>query len=161
RYGHQPTGVTMILDTLENLSSYFYFTSGFIQAFEFLSRPDLKDLPPGKYEIDGDHIFAIIVNDFGRKKEEGLLEIHRKYIDIQFVLSGTDEMGWKPMRLCFRPTGGFDHEHDAQLFKDEPSTWISVQPNSYAIFFPEDAHMAMFSFAKIHKVIIKVAINKE
>ena len=96
-----------------------------------------------------------------QKKEEGCLEIHCKYIDIQFVLSGTDEMGWKPKKLCFCPTGDFDQEKDAQFFKDDPDTWISVQPDSYAIFFPEDAHMAMFSPAKIHKAIIKVAVNKE
>lgn len=151
----------MILDILENISSYFYLNSGFKKAFDFLSRADLKDLPPGKYEIDGEHVFAIIVNDFGMEKKEGLLEIHRKYVDIQFVLSGTDNMGWKPKRLCSHPTGNFDEKIDAQIFKDEPSTWISVQPNSYAIFFPEDAHMAMFSVGKIHKVIIKVAAKKE
>lgn len=151
----------MILDNLEKLSSYFFLNSNFKKAFDFLTRPDLKDLLPAKYEIDGEHVFAIIVNDFGQKKEEGLLEVHRRYIDIQFVLSGTDEMGWKPRKLCVRPTGDFDQENDAQFFKDDPDTWISVQPDSYAIFFPEDAHMAMFSPAKIHKVIIKVAVKNE
>jgi len=150
----------LILDILENISSYFYLNDGFEKAFDFLSRTDLKDLLPGKYEIDGEHVFAIIVNDFGLEKKEGLLEIHRKYVDIQFVLSGTDNMGWKPKRLCSRPTGNFDEKIDAQLFNDEPTTWISVQPNSYAIFFPEDAHMAMISASKIHKVIIKVAAKK-
>ena len=58
----------MILDNLENLSSYFLLNSDFKKAFDFLSRPDLKDLLPGKYEIDGEHVFAIIVNDFGPEK---------------------------------------------------------------------------------------------
>jgi len=151
----------MILDTFENLSSYFYLNSGFQKAFDFLSQTDLKDLSPAKYEIDGDQVFAIVVNDFGREKEEGLLEIHRKYIDIQFVLSGTDNMGWKPKGLCFSPTDIFNQEIDAQFFKDEPDTWITVQPNSFAIFFPDDAHMAMFSTEKIHKIIIKVAVENK
>ncbi|MDD2467582.1 MAG: YhcH/YjgK/YiaL family protein [Desulfobulbus sp.] len=153
--------VAMILDTIENLSSYYFLNSGFKKAFDFLSRADLKDLPAGKYEIDGEHIFAIIVNDLGEAKNEGLLEVHRKYIDIQFVVAGTDEMGWKPKSLCLHPKSNYDEESDAQNFKDEPATWISVQKNSYAIFFPEDAHMAMFSSGIIHKVIIKVAVNKE
>lgn len=149
----------MILDTLENLSSYFPLNSGFEKAFNFLSRPDLQDLPPANYEIDGENVFAIIVNELGQPKKEGPLEVHRKYIDIQFVLSGVDDMGWKPKSLCSNPIGEFDEKADAQDYNDAPDTWFSVHPNSYAIFFPEDAHMAMFSESKIHKVIIKVAVD--
>jgi len=151
----------MILDSLVNFDSYFCLNSDFEKAFDFLSRADLKDLPPAKYEIDGEQVFALIVNDCGRKKEEGLLELHRKYIDIQFVLSGTDDMAWKPAELCSSPIDKYDQEIDAQLFKDDPATWISVDANSFAIFFPQDAHMAMFSSENIHKVIIKVAAVKE
>ena len=148
----------MILDKFENSATLYNLISGFKKAFQFLSRNDLKCLPPGKYEIDGESVFAIIVNDSGRKKEDGLLEIHRKYIDIQYVLSGTDDMGWKPRQQCANPTGDFDPEMDAQLFKDQPETWFSVNPDYFAIFFPEDAHMAMFSDENIHKVILKVAV---
>ncbi len=151
----------MILDSLENFRSYYCLNSGFEKAFGFLSRADLKDLPAGKYEIDDGHIFAIIVKDFGETSKEGLLEVHRKYVDIQFVLSGTDEMGWKPKALCINPADNFDEESDAQNFNDKPDGWISVKPNFYAIFFPEDAHMAMFSSDIIHKVIVKVAVNKK
>ena len=149
----------MILDNLENLRSYFPLHHGFAKAFDFLCRADLNVLQPGKYTIDGENIFAIIVNEKGKDKEDGSLEIHRKYIDIQFVLSGTDEMGWKPKGLCSCPQDNFDEDKDLQFFNDKPDSWIAVQPNSYAIFFPEDAHMAMFSEEIIHKVIIKIAVD--
>lgn len=149
----------MILDTFENLSSYCCLNSGFEKALNFLSRDDLKDFPPNKYEIEGEEIFAIIVNETGKDKNDGTLEIHQKYIDIQFVLSGTDEMGWKPKQQCSSPIGQYDKEKDVLFFNDKPSTWFSVKANSYAIFFPEDCHMAMFSENNIHKVIIKVAVG--
>jgi len=149
----------MILDTLKNFRAYYCLNRGFEKAFGFLSRADLEDLPADKYEIEGEKIFAIIVNDFGEKKEEGLLEVHRKYVDIQFVLSGTDEMAWKPKSLCLSPIADYDEKNDAQNFHDKPDTWISVHPNSYVIFFPEDAHMAMVSSGIIHKVIVKVAVD--
>ncbi len=151
----------MILDTLENCSAYFPFNPRLEKAFAFLSRPDLKELPPDKYEIEGEELFAIIVNETGKKKEKGVIETHQRYIDIQYVLAGVDEMGWKPKNLCIAPTGDYDPETDAQFFNDEPDTWMTVQSKSYAIFFPEDAHTAMFSAGNIHKVIIKVAVKTE
>ena len=32
----------------------------YAKAFEFLRRPDFKDLPLGRQDIDGDRCFAII-----------------------------------------------------------------------------------------------------
>lgn len=151
----------MILDHLENCSAYFSLNSRFEKAFAFLFRADIKELPPAKYEIEGADIFAIIVKEPGKKKEKGGIETHQRYIDIQYVLSGVDEMGWKPKNLCIAPTGDHDPEKDARFFNDEPDTWMTVQPNAYAIFFPEDAHTAMFSDGNIHKVIIKVAVNQD
>ena len=72
----------MILDILENADRYLALNRGFAKAFEFLLSPDLKDLPVGKYEIDSDRIYAMVSKEPGRRKEDALLETHRKYIDI-------------------------------------------------------------------------------
>ena len=146
----------MILDLLENAHRYDSY-KGFVQAFEFLSHADLKQLPVGKYEIDGDRIYAMVALEPGRKKEDALLETHEKYIDIQFILTGTDTMGWKPKSLCRQPTQGYDPKADIQFFADRPDAWIAVTGGAFAIFFPEDAHMPLISPEPIHKVIVKVA----
>lgn len=150
----------MILDTLENAHRYLSLNRGFARAFEFLSRPDLQDLPVGQYEIDGDRIFAIVAKDPGRKKEDAELETHEKYIDIQLILKGTDTMGWKPKVSCRQPSGQHDQETDLQFFADDPDAWPAVKSGSFAIFFPEDAHMPLISAGEIHKVIAKVALNQ-
>jgi len=82
----------MILDSLENAHRYAILYKGFPKAIEFLLRPDLNELPVGNYEIDGDRVYAMVAKDSGRKKEDAQLEIHERYIDIQLVLTGTDEM---------------------------------------------------------------------
>ena len=51
----------MILDELENANRYLPLHKGFENAFEFLLRPDLKELGEGKYEIDGRRVFAMPV----------------------------------------------------------------------------------------------------
>jgi YhcH/YjgK/YiaL family protein len=152
----------MILDILENAHQYCGLGSGFEKAFDFLRRPDLKSLPAGEYDIDGEQIFAVVSRGPGRRKEDARLEIHRTYIDIQMILAGTDTMGWKPLVSCKTPAGSYDPERDLRFFDDAPDAWIDVAAGGFAIFFPEDAHMPMISSGQghseqIHKVVVKIA----
>ena len=149
----------MILDVLDNAHIYPKLNTRFAKSFEFLLRPDIKELPDEKYVIDGDRVFAIVSRGPGREKDGSLLETHEKYIDIQLVLAGLDEMGWKSKSSCKKPSIEYDQEKDIQLFKDTPDTWLSCTSNTFAIFFPEDAHMPMISSGEIHKIIVKVAVE--
>ncbi|MFK5893182.1 MAG: YhcH/YjgK/YiaL family protein [Pseudomonadota bacterium] len=150
----------MILDVLSNASRYFPLNKGFKKAFEFLNRPDLKELSVGKYTIDGNRIYAIVAKEQGRSKEDAQLETHDKYIDIQLVLSGTDTMGWKPRLLCHQLSKEYNQTTDLQFFADEPDLWLAIKSGSFALFFPEDAHMPLISSEKIHKVIVKIAVDQ-
>ena len=147
----------MILDVLENAHRYKVMNKGFAKAIEFLLRPELKELPVGEYAIDGERIYAMVSRDTGQKKEDALLETHEKYIDIQLVLAGTDDIGWKPKSLCKQPSGEYDPKSDLQFFADKPNTWLSIESGEFAIFFPEDAHMPLISSGQIHKVVVKIA----
>ena len=149
----------MILDVLENAHRYLVHNKGFSKAIEFLFRPDLKELQSGEYEIDGGRVYAIVAKETGRKEEDASLEIHEKYIDIQLVLAGTDNMGWKSKSSCKKTTGEYDKESDVQFFADDPDVTFSVKPGSFVVFFPEDAHMPSISEGKLHKVIVKVAVG--
>lgn len=149
----------MILDVVESAHRYLSLHKGFARAFEFLVRADLKELPEGKYEIDGESVYAIVAIDPGRQREDALLETHEKFIDIQLVLEGTDNMGWRPKLSCEEPTGKYDEESDLQFFADKPDAWLATQSGAFAIFFPEDAHMPLISSGQIHKVVVKIAVN--
>jgi biofilm protein TabA len=149
----------MILDILENSYQYCAINKGFEKAFNFLIRPDLKQLPVDKYEIDGDRVYAMVSKDYGRKKEDALLETHDKFIDIQLVLEGTDNMGWKPKTSCIKPSSEYNKETDTQFFEDDPDTWVTTKSGSFAIFFPDDAHMPLISSGRLHKVVVKVAMK--
>ena len=148
----------MILDILKNSDRYLGLHSGFQKAFEFLKRPDLARLEPGRHEIDGERVFALVSKGPGRKKREGKLEAHRTYIDIQFVIAGKDEMGWKPTSGCASPSGPYDSEKDIQFFTDGPDAWVLVPAGALAIFIPEDAHLPLVSEGEIHKIVVKVAV---
>lgn len=148
----------MILDILENAPRYLALHPGFARAFAFLCRPDLQELPVARYELDGTQVYAMVAKDYGRQKGEAQLETHEKYIDIQLVLAGTDEMGWKAKSLCKQPCGEYDQKADVQFFADEADAWLATKSGAFVIFFPEDAHLPLISSGQIHKVVVKVAV---
>jgi len=150
-------GKNMIFDVIENACRYEGLNKGFTKAIQFLLRPDLKELPAGRYEIDGERVYAMIAIEQGHRKEDEQLETHEKYIDIQMVLAGTDEMGWRPRSLCRQPSGEYDPASDIRFFADKPDAWLPVRSGAFVIFFPEDAHLPMVSSGIIHKVVVKVA----
>ena len=149
-------GQSMMTDQLANAQKYYKLHPDFERAFSFLTKDDLADLPVGKYEIDGDRLFAIIQKENGKSKSEAVLEAHRKYIDIQYVVSGTDEMGWRPTSACKSIESPYSEAEDIGFFKDEPQSWTKVEAGHFAIFTPDDAHAPMISSGEIHKVVIKV-----
>jgi len=148
----------MIFDTLANADRYAVLHSLFPRAFEFLRNTDLMALAPGRYPIEGESLFAIIESTNGRRREEAKLECHRKYIDIQFVLEGTDEMGWKSLCDCQQPVADYKPEKDIRFFRDTPASWVATPPGAFCIFFPQDAHAPLVSNGEIRKVILKIAV---
>src|SRR5210317_929538 len=69
-------------------------TPGFEEALDFL-RSCPPGQPDGRVEIDGQRVYAIIQSyDTKDEKAAPRFEAHRKYIDIQFLLSGHETMGW-------------------------------------------------------------------
>lgn len=150
----------MILDLVTNLPHYFPLAKGFGKAAEFLARADLGQLAAGRYEIDGDDVYAMVYRGVGRPREGARLESHRKYMDIQCVLSGLDTIGWIPVSQCSRPDGDYIPERDVRFFLDEPVAWLPVRPGAFAIFLPVDAHMPSISAEPIDKVVVKVAVDQ-
>jgi YhcH/YjgK/YiaL family protein len=149
----------IIVDRLDRAERYFDMHPAFEKAFAFLHQDTLGQLAPGRHEIDGEKMFCLISNGPGRKREEARLEAHRKYIDIQYVIAGADEMGWKPAAECEIQDEVYDADKDIEFFKDEPRSWTVVPAGSFAIFFPEDAHAPLVSDAAIHKVVLKIAVE--
>lgn len=148
----------MILDTIQQSARYLTLNPGFAAAFAFLRRPDLMELPVGRYEIDGDRVYALVQRQPGRSRESGKLEAHQAYIDIQVVLGGVDTMGWRSTPTCVEVTLPYTVDKDVMLFTDQPTAWTAVGPGEFAIFFPEDAHLPLISDGELHKVVVKVQV---
>lgn len=148
----------MILAKLTEADHYAALHPLFARAFAFLRGTDPGALEPGMHTIQGEQLFAIVEACAGRTRAEAKLECHRRYIDIQLVLEGVDEMGWKPLAECVAPATDYDAARDIRFFSDMPASWIATPPGSFCLFFPDDAHAPLVSTGMIRKVVVKIAV---
>jgi len=145
----------MILARLEQADRYLALHPDFPAAIAFLRGQPLADLPLGRIEIAG-AMYAMVFRSPARQRSEAHLEAHRKYIDIQYLISGDEEMGWKTGSRCQRPHAPYDAEKDIEFFTDPPDSYITVLPGEFVVFFPDDAHAPLIGTGVVHKVVIKV-----
>jgi YhcH/YjgK/YiaL family protein len=147
----------MILASISQSDRYAVLHPLFPRAFDYIRNTDLFALAPGRYHLAGDDLIAIVEQVSGKTREMARLEAHRRYIDIQLVLDGNEEMGWKPLADCLNPVSDFNAEKDIQFFHDAPASWVATPPDHFCIFFPEDAHAPLVAAGQVRKVIFKVA----
>lgn len=148
----------MIFSNINSADRYMVLHPLFKQAFSYIRNTDLLVLAPGRYPIAGDKLFVIVESTQGRTRNAAKLECHRRYIDIQLVLAGSEEMGWRPLTGCTQPVEPFDAEKDIQFFHDAAASWVTVPPAHFCIFFPEDAHAPLVAAGNIRKAILKISV---
>lgn len=151
----------MILDTLANCAQYTSISPRLVRAFAFLQQLP-AEAAVGRHEIDGDEIYAFVQKHPTKPIAEKLLEVHRKYIDIQYIVNGREVIAWAPLAELKECTMPFDPALDAALFKGIPDM-VSVQlrAGQFALLFPEDAHAPSCAWdvpAEVLKVVVKVMV---
>ncbi len=149
----------MILDNLAAADRYELMHPGFRAAFDYLRSVS----PPfviGRHEIDGERLFAIVARNEGRGRDGAKLEVHRRYIDIQYCATGHEVIGWRPLGECSHAEGAFDEIRDIQFFADRPLTWVDVPCGNFAIFYPDDAHAPLAGEGEVWKIVVKVAVER-
>lgn len=149
----------MIIDALTQAGRYQSLHPLFGQAIEFLRREDLPTLDDGKHTIIDDRLFVLIARGQGRGREQSPLEFHRRYIDIQYVVAGNEEIGLRSTPTCQRVASPYDEVKEFGLYHDAPTTWFALSAGQLAIFFPEDAHAPLAGHGPIHKAVVKVAVE--
>lgn len=148
----------MIIDKLKNASKYYYLNPLFQKVFEFINTNNLSKFEVGEYEIVGRDAFIIIAEDNEFSEKKNIIEAHRKYIDIQFALSGEFGITWKALQDCKHIHTDYNSEKDYIFYEDKPDFEILLKVGNFAILFPEDAHFAQPPTKYLKKAIIKVRV---
>ena len=132
------------------------------RALDFLRSTDFSKLEPGVVEIDGKNIFAQVIDLTTRDVAENRPEVHRRYLDIQFLASGEEKIGIAIDTGNNEINEALLEQRDIIFYHDsEHESFIEMIPGSYAIFFPQDVHRPGCNnniATPIRKIVIKVAI---
>ena len=150
----------MILDVLQNSARYAQLHPGFAKAFAFLEDAQ-KELPPvGRYDLDGDNVYALVQQYDTIPAEETKWEAHKKYIDIQFVHAGAEIIAWDTIGNL--PEGeAFDEAKDRYLYKAPTKSPLELAAGTFAIFYPEDLHRPKElcrAACPVTKIVVKVRV---
>ncbi len=127
------------------------------KAFAFLKKQDLKNLAPGRYEIDGDNVYAMITDNPTKPLDSVKWESHRNYIDLQSVINGEEKIGISPISKL-TVSMPYDASKDIINYSGEGKFYLA-QPGTFFLFFPSDAHrptVATGSNKPDKKVVIKI-----
>lgn len=80
----------MIYDKLENAKNYKGLNPNLDAALSYLASHDLSLLPSGRTDINGSLVYINVMEASAAPAEERGFEIHKKYMDIQIDLYGTE-----------------------------------------------------------------------
>ena len=152
----------MIVTDLQLIERQLPMTPQMQQAVEFLRRTDLLDLPDGNVPIDEKRVFAILQRYRTAHFDAPKFEYHRKYIDLQYILSGEEIIGWAPaagMTALF----SYDEGQDICFGLMEPGKWSPVRlvAGQLAVLWPEDGHaprLATERVCLVRKIVVKIAV---
>jgi YhcH/YjgK/YiaL family protein len=149
----------MIIDRIENASLYYALGPGIAEALEYIKNNDLSKTALGNHEISANKVH-MIVNEYDQKCADRItMEAHRKNIDVQYWVSGSELMGYAPLQSqsLLEP---FDEEKDFGNYAANAS-FSKLEPGMFAIYFPTDLHTAIADIecdSKVRKIVFKVTI---
>ncbi len=151
----------MILDNLTQWQRYTVLSPRFQPAFDFLHKFN-GQLPTGRHEIDGDHVYALVQKYTTKPAKDGQFEAHRKYIDVQYVHAGRETILWAPLASLTQVNLPYREEQDAALFALVPTaTPLHLSAGQFTILFPEDGHVPCCLWdqpGEVLKVVVKVRV---
>lgn len=125
--------------------------------FKFLADNDLKKMEIGKYDIVPGRCWATVSEYVPKTKEEMKIESHKKFIDLQYVIEGTEEMG-----LAKNLTTRMEYNPDREVafWYSDDVTYHKAGPESFFLFFPTDYHQPSVrvgdNTGKSKKIVMKI-----
>ena len=146
----------MIVCPWKEIGRYSAVIPGLEEVIE--ATKDLTDLTPRTIPLSGNN--KILVQANATKAAEGRsLEAHRKFLDIQYVLKGSEVMGWAPID-ALEPDGAWNDAKDCGMFKGACEC-MNIPAGYCYVVFPEDAHMPgshLDTPAEYVKLVVKLEV---
>ena len=150
----------MIYDHIKNAHLYKGLSAALDTGLEYIET--LKaDVEIGTYMLDNG-VKAIVSEGTTRLVNEKGFEAHKRFIDIQLALRGTELIRCKPLEFV-KETIPYNPEKDAARYADEPGLDAVIGGGYFLVVFPDDAHEPLLAVdgqpALVKKVVLKVPVE--
>jgi YhcH/YjgK/YiaL family protein len=142
--------------------SYYQHKERWDKAFKFLKESDLQNMELKKYEIEGTELFAPISEYMSKNEETARYEAHKKYIDIQYVVSGKELIGIAPASQVKEVLEPYNEEKDIMFVTVNQINNFEALPDRFFIFFPDDIHRPGLKDGEnspVRKAVVKVKVD--
>lgn len=147
----------MIKDNIKNSDTYNNISENIKKGFEWLKSHNLVHMEDGKYEIN-DKMYVNLQSY--ETKSDAKFEAHRDYIDIQYMVIGSERCGVTHYNNCVTETE-YDADRDIEFLSSDNGEYFTLNEGEFFIFFPQDAHKpALCTTQKnnVKKAVVKVHI---
>lgn len=153
----------MIFDKIENISDYFEELPLLEKVDAFITDFNSKKLADGTYEIDGKKVFAM-VQSYQTKQQtrEMMFEAHKKYIDLQYIVSGIEKIRWARLDTVDLVEERYSSGSDIAFYEGDAMFDFTLTKGTFLLLYPEDAHLPGLSAQKdvhVRKIVFKIQID--
>jgi YhcH/YjgK/YiaL family protein len=155
----------MIKDRIENAMAYAGLGPGITRALNYLRQTDFTGLAPGRYEIDDQRVLAIVQEYEPKPLSDAKWESHHRYIDVQYVVRGSERMGHLSLLAGPKILTPYDPHKDV-VFYEPQGDLLVFSAGDFAIFTPQDVHAPGLTLedsepGRVLKVVVKVRVAEK
>lgn len=133
------------------------------RAVDYIWATDFSSLTDGRYEIDGERMFALLQSPNLLPAAWQRPESHLVYTDVQFVLAGAEQFGFarKHERQCI-VEDRLERQDIVFYGEVHGESVLQLQSGMFAVFFPSDIHRpccvceGQEDTGPMRKVVVKV-----
>lgn len=152
----------MIFDKMENISEYFNEIPLLEKVSEFMEDFSKNGREDGTYEIDGKRVFAMIQSyRTKRQTPEMMFEAHRKYIDVQYIVSGIEKIRWSKLSAVNLVEEKYSKGDDIAFYEGDALFDFTLTKGTFLLLYPQDAHLPGLSAEKdvnVRKIVFKIEV---
>lgn len=150
----------MILTEKGSIGGYFGMSTELDIALKAIADGWLLEKATGRYEL-ANGVYALVQQYDTVPPAGSLYEAHKKYIDVQYVVSGKERIGYAPVD-SMRVVSTYDEAGDCMMLTGK-GCLLDMSAGSIAIFFPCDAHLPKAdpegqTACPVHKVVLKLPV---
>jgi YhcH/YjgK/YiaL family protein len=132
-------------------------------ALQHLRDTDFTALPAGNYDLQGKDIYVQVIDMTTKPVADCRPEVHRQYADVQFLVSGREQIGMAVDTGKHKLGEDLLATRDLLFYTDvQDEATLTMRPGSFAVFMPGDVHRpggAIGEPAPIRKVVMKVRVS--